>query len=331
MEVKISNTIQDVDEREWELLVGTDRVDGSHSWFRTVEESGYRDMHYVYVRERKKLTAAACCRLYNEKLSMIRILLLGVGPVYVKTREEITMLIQGLEEIRKKEKAQGILFFFHDEEELNLIKNVMKGSTKFLMKENTYIDLNFTDFEDYLGSLNAGARRSVRSTVRRANRQKIQPLFTHEFSTWKETAHRLQGYLCEEHHDYSSHLSEQFYEILEKNLKDSAELLILFKDSIPLAFALAFNSPSISLYKFGGVDPKYRKYQGYFLIYYEGIRKAIERGQKRIYFGPSTYGFKEKIGCKREETFGLVKMANPLLNLMVKCVVTGYTILGRRF
>jgi len=25
-----------------------------------------------------------------------------------------------------------------------------------------------------------------------------------------------------------------------------------------------------------------------------------------------------------------VKMANPLLNLMVKCVVTGYTILGRR-
>jgi predicted N-acyltransferase len=330
MEVKISNTIQDVDEREWEMLVGTDRVDGSHSWFRTVEESGYRDMHYVFVRERKKLIAAACCRLYNEKL-LIKIPLLGVGPVYTKTHKETVMLIQGLEEIRKKEKTRGILFFFHEEEELNLIKNVMKGSTGFLMKENTYIDLNFTDFEDYLSSLNAVARRSIRSTVNKANRQKIQPLFTHEFSTWKETAHRLQGYLCEEHHDYSSHLSEQFYEILEKNLKDDAELLILLKDGIPLAFALAFNSSSISLYKFGGVDPTYRKYQGYFLIYYEGIRKAIERGQKRIYFGPSTYEFKEKIGCKREETFGLVKMAHPLLNLIVKWCITGYTLLGRRF
>ena len=329
MEVTISNTIQDVDEKEWELLVGTDRVDGSHSWFKTVEESGYRDMYYVYVRERKKLVAAACCRLYNEKL-LIRIPLLGVGPVYTKTHKETVMLIQGLEEIRKKEKARGILFFFHDEDELNLIKSVMKGSTVFLMKENTYIDLNFTDFEDYLNSLNAVARRSIRSTVNKANRQEIHPLFTHEFSIWKETAHRLQGYLCEEHQDYSSHLSEQFYEILEKNLKDDAELLILLKDDIPLAFALAFNSSSISLYKFGGVDPEYRKYQGYFLIYYEGIRKAIERGQKRIYFGPSTYEFKEKIGCKREETFGLVKMAHPLFNLMVKCVLTGYSILGRR-
>ncbi|MBU7016448.1 MAG: GNAT family N-acetyltransferase [Theionarchaea archaeon] len=329
MEVTISNTIQDVDEKEWELLVGTDRVDGSHSWFRTVEESGYRDMRYALVRERKKLVAAACCRLYNEKL-LIRIPLLGVGPVYTKTDEETAMLLQGLEEIRKKENARGILFFFHDEEELNLIKNVMKGSTVFSMKENTYIDLNFTDFEDYLSSLNAVARRSIRSTVNKAHRQQIQPLFSHEFSTWKETAHRLQGYLCEEHQDYSSHLSEQFYEILEKNLKDAAELLILLKDDIALAFALAFNSSSISLYKFGGVDPEYRKYQGYFLIYYEGIRKAIERGQKRIYFGPSTYEFKEKIGCKREKTFGLVKMAHPLLNLMVKCVMTIYNILGRR-
>ena len=91
-----------------------------------------------------------------------------------------------------------------------------------------------------------------------------------------------------------------FYEELQANFKTGAELVFFFKEQIPLAFALSLNTPRMVQYKFVGIDPVYREYEAYFLIYYLGIRKAIERKQKKIYFGPSTYEFKEKIGCKRE-------------------------------
>ncbi|MBU7027331.1 MAG: GNAT family N-acetyltransferase [Theionarchaea archaeon] len=129
---------------------------------------------------------------------------------------------------------------------------------------------------------------------------------------------RLQGYLCEKHKDYEWYLTDTFYESLEKNFKDKAELLMFFKDDIPLASILALNLPDVAHYRFAGADPHYKQYQGYFLIYYQGIKRALEKKQKKIYFGLTTYDFKEKIGCKRKPLFELVKMENPLLNTALR-------------
>jgi predicted N-acyltransferase len=331
LKIETADSIRDVDEQEWITLSGTDRVDGSHGWYRAIEDSGIRISHYVFVRDDGNLTAAACCRIRKERIHTVKMSFLDVRPVYFDTSEQADMLIRGLEEVRKKERARGVLFFFHEKEKLDCMKNQLKYSTEFPVGGSTYIDLNFKDFNDYLSSLNTTARRSARNTLNRARRWKIEPIFTNELSRWKEVARRLHGYVCKQHNDYRQHFPESFYEALERNLKEQAELIMFFKDDTPLAFGLSLNSDTTSLYKIAGLDPEHKRCHAYFLIYYEGIRKAIERRQKRIYFGPAAYELKERIGCNLQECFGLAKMGNPVLNTMLKIYIASFKLRGKKF
>ncbi|MBU7027361.1 MAG: GNAT family N-acetyltransferase [Theionarchaea archaeon] len=325
MEMEIADTIRDINEKEWDTLVGTDYLERSHAWYRTVEDSGTRTMYYVFLKENETLEAAACCYPLTEKMYIELPFLEVRSPLgtslafFSKTPEQAAMLMKGLEEIQKKERARGILILDLRKREFNAIKKQMKGFVELPISDNTYVDLNFTDFKDYLSSLSRKRRKSIKHTLNKARKKwEIKPLFTNEFSTWKEVACRLQGHTRERHNGYRWLLTEKFYEALEKNMKENAELLLFFKDDVPILFAVSLNTSEISLYKFMGSDPKYREYQAYFLMFYEGIKRAIEKKQKRIYYGPTSYEFKEKIGCKREELFGLARLNNPVLHLGLK-------------
>ena len=337
MEREITDTIRAVDEEEWNKVAGTHNVEQSYRWFKTVEGSCIRKMHYVFLRENGTLEAAACCYPSQEKMYVELPFLevkapLGISSAFFsKGPEQTDMLVKGLEEICRKEKVKGILILELKRGEYSAIRRQVKGFTDFQVNDDTYVDLNFTDFRDYLSSLSRKRRKSIKHTLNKARKKwEIKPVFTNEFSTWKEVAHRLQTYTCERHNDYKWLLTEQFYEALEKNMKETAELLLFFKDDVPILSVLSLNTPEISQYRFPGADPQYRDYQAYFLLYYEGIKRAIEKRKKRIYFGPTTYEFKEKIGCRKEELFGLVKMENPVLHLALKSYVKVLKLSGKK-
>ncbi|MBU7014061.1 MAG: GNAT family N-acetyltransferase [Theionarchaea archaeon] len=319
-EVSVHRTVRDFTEKEWNRVAGSMFPERCHGWYRAVEDSRMRDLYYVAFREKRTLAAALGCYPFVEKQFGISVPFLEVGcplgtasSFFPQNPEHIPPLLRGIEQIRKQEKIRGTLIFDLKQEEADFVKEGLKGFSLFRALERTYIDLDFSDFDDYLDSLDSSDRRSIRKTLNRAEKRwKINHVLTGELSKWGHTAHQLQGYLCGEHRDFRMHLSEQFYEALETNMKGSAELTVFLKDDIPLATGLVLNSQEAAVHKFPGIDPQYRQYQAYFLLYYEGIRTAIERKQKRIYFGTTTYGFKEKIGCGREPLLGFVKFMNPV-------------------
>jgi predicted N-acyltransferase len=324
MEIYTTDTIRDIGEREWHTLVGHDNIEQSYAWMKMVEESGARKVYYVFLKDRK-LEAAACCTFFREKMFSVELPFLevksplGLSPAFFsRTPQHADMLLKELRDIQKKEKTKVLSILCLKKDEVDFIRTQVGGFVEFPMNDNTYIDLDFADFEDYLSWLPAKARRSVRITLNKAKKLGVTSLSTNEFSKWKSTAHRLQKNICQQYKDYQWLLPEQFYDSVERNFKEHAELLMFFKDDIPLAFGFSVNTPDIVKYKFVGADPQYRDYQAYFLIYYEGIKKAIERGQKRITFGLTSYSFKEKIGCTREKLFGLFQMRNPGLNLALQ-------------
>ncbi|MBU7016613.1 MAG: GNAT family N-acetyltransferase [Theionarchaea archaeon] len=337
MEMRTTDTIQDIGEKEWNALADTDYIDQTYAWYRTVEDSRIRNVHYVFVKEGKTLISAACCYPYRERMYLEMPFLEVRSPLgtsrsfFSKTPEGIRVLIQGLEEIQKKEKTQGFLILDLRKDEIDPITNHMKGFTSFPMMENTYMDLDYTDFDDYLSTLSRKARGNIRNTLNKAQKRwNIKTVFTNDFSGWGHTAHQLQDYICKKHDDYRWYLTEEFYSALETQLKERAELLLFLKDDIPLASGLCLNSPNICECKAAGINPDYREYQAYFLMYYEEIRRAIERRQKRIYFGSTTYEFKEKIGSKRENLFGFFKLRNPLLNFGLKSFITISRLWGKK-
>jgi predicted N-acyltransferase len=334
-----SGTITDVGQEEWEHLVGTEHAGKSPGWYRAVEASGMREMHYIFLREKGRFVAAATCYPYEEKVLAIGMRFLEVrspfgtaSGLFSLSPECTSTLLKELEKTKEAVKAHGILVLELREREVAFLKEQMKGYHVIEIPDDTYIDLDYTDFDDYLSSLDASARRSVRKTLNRAEKRwNLKTIFTNELSKWKEPAYRLRGYLCEEHGTQRSHLTRGFYEALETHLKDKAELIICLKDDIPIASGLILNTDVLAIHKLAGVDPRYKEYQAYFLMYYEGIRRALQRNQKRIYFGPTTYEFKNKIGCKREPVFGFVKLDNPLLQLALKSYAWGLSLLGRTF
>ena len=340
MEIEITNTIQAVDEDQWNALVEPGFIEQSYRWYKTIEESGMIKMHYIFAKEKGRLTAAACCFPYRHRLRSIPLEIptlqvktpLGTSKAfYSPTPEHTYMLREGLKEIMEREKVKRVAVLGFREKEFATAKDTLNGFIPLPPFADTYIDLDFADFDDYLSSLDASARRSIRKTLNRSEKRwKIKPVITTEFSAWKRAARTLQGYICRERNDYRMYLTEQFYEALERNLKDTAELMFLFKDDNPLVFGLSVNSPTISQHKAVGVDPHYREYQAYFLLYYEGIKRALERRQKRIYFGLTTYSFKEKIGCKREHLYWLAKLDNPLFDLALKSYMALYRLSGAK-
>ncbi|MGD2248405.1 MAG: GNAT family N-acetyltransferase [Candidatus Methanofastidiosia archaeon] len=325
METEVTDTVHDIDEIEWEHLVGTTYLERSHAWLKTVEESGMRTMSYVLVREGGNLVAAAICFPYAEQLYSMSLPLLQVQcplgtslAFFSDNCEHSHALLHELQCIQNQKNTLGISIFDLRKNELTKIQSHIEGFSSVSQNDNTYITLDFNNFDDYLQSLGSSDRRSIRKTLNRAEKRwNITTVFTNEFSRWKDVTCRLQKYICEEHKNYRWYLSKKFYDALEKNLKDKAELMLCFKDDIPLAFGLVLNTPEVSLHKFIGVDPEYREYQAYFLLYYQGIKRALEKGQNRIYFGGTSYRFKEKIGCKREEILGLFKLKNPVFNAIV--------------
>jgi len=337
MNIQTSRTIKGVTQAEWRTLVDTVSAEQSFGWMRAVEESHVRDMHYVFLREKANVTAAACCFPHVEELFGISMPFLeircplGSSNAFFSTSPQQTeLLLEGIDAIQRECNTKGVLLLDLKQSEYEGLLPQLEGFSSVRLDDNTYIDLQFSDFDEYLHSLRTSARISIKRTINRAQKRGVTSFFTSDFSRWKQVVHRLQGYTCEQHHNYRWHLPPCFYEALETNVQEEAELVLFFKDDIPLAFALSLNTPRVAQYKFVGVDPRYRKYDAYFLIYYEGIQRALQRNQERIYFGPSTYEFKKKIGCTRESLFGLVKASHPLVNLLLHLVLKGFTMMGKR-
>jgi predicted N-acyltransferase len=325
MDIFTSHTIQDITKAEWTAMVGPNSIEQSYDWLKTVEHARVLDMQYLFIRERGSLKAAAYCFPMKESLFLWKIPLLEVwspltpsSSFFSRDAVHTRALLDGLERLRQTTKTLGFTIMGLKRDQWTLLRDHSHRLTHFSMRENTYLDLPFSDFDDYLASLENGAWRSARMTLNRARRWKIKTVFTTELGKWGAEANRLQEFTCKAHNDYQWFLPRDFYNTLEQYMKDTVELLLFFKDDTVLASAVVLNTPNVCYYRFPGIDPRYRKYQAYFLMYYEGIRRAIERKQSRIYFGLSGYTFKERIGCKKEELFGASRMKNPLLNLGLK-------------
>jgi predicted N-acyltransferase len=323
--MEILNTISDIGKHQWNTLVNTRTPEGSYEWYKAVEESKMEDLYYVTLWEKGDLVAACCCFTFVREELLLKIPLLvcwsplsSILGFFSPSKEYTPYLLQGLEKIRNILHLPGTLIANLEPDDYKRHTPCMKGFTPFYLASTAYLDLPYTDFDDYLNSLRSSDRRSIRKTLNRAEKRwQIQHVLTNDLSKWKHVAYRLQGLTCAEHNDFKNYISKEFYESLQKTMKDKVELSIFLKDSIPLASGLCLNNEKVAVHKYAGVDPEYRQYQAYFLLYYEGIRKAIERNQSRIYFGTTTYQFKKKIGCDITPMHCFGKMANPLFNVML--------------
>lgn len=323
MRTEIVESISKIDKNMWEELVENNFPETRYEWCKTVEESGNNNLRYVLAFERNKLIGVAICEIVKEKLFRFGISLKIIevsSPLsnfegfIIKDEKAILPIIKEIENLVSKEKLMGISFMNLRENMKKKIEKSLKGYHGIRLSPNTFIDINWDNFEEYLSSLKSGARRGIRNTLRRKDRYKLRIEHTKEFKKFSEQLYQLQKKVCDFHRDYKYLLPSKFYESLEKNFKDNSEVTICFKNEKILGFVLSLMDEEKIVYKFCGLDPKYKKYQAYFLFYIDGIKRAIKNKKKRIYFGKTTYGVKTERGCTKENLYAFLKARNSVLN-----------------
>jgi predicted N-acyltransferase len=323
MKIHIVDSVRAAGEREWQEIVGPTHLDQSYGWFRTVEDSGMQKTNYVLVKDGSRLRAAACATLirlrgYGTVIPCLTVASpLTVTPAFFsRTREETGWLLKGLRRLQRRENARG--FFILVREPRSKDAPRIRGSVTVPLEPVVRLDLGFSSFDEYLSSLPRNPKKSIKATLSKARRYGLRIVVTNEFSRWKETARRLQGFVCEQHQDWTWHLTGAFYEALETHLRDKVDLILVLKDDTPLAVFVLTRSPEAYQLRFAGIDPRYHEHHAYFFGCYETIRMTIERGARELSLGLTTYEYKEKIGGVRVPQFALGKMNSPMLDALLR-------------
>lgn len=324
------DSIEYIYQRDWEELVGRDIAEYDYRWYK-VNEKFDKNLNpkYITVYKGNKLVGSAFISIQNKldisiRKSHLTFPLLGKisffrcsSPIsnfsgfFFNKEEVLKIIMKKIEEILKQNRAVLSNFVIGQN---NILSNFLesRGFYRIKCKPNTFLDIKWKTFDEYLSSLPKSERHDIRKTINRSKKYGISIEYKKNFSSMSKKLCELYGNVAGKHRERS--MPENFFKVLDREMGDNTDLFLCKKEDKVIAYGLSLNNTAVASHKFLGLDYGHRKSQAYFLLYYEGIKKAINDGLKRIYFGSTTYRYKERIGCKRFENFQYIRSYFPGMN-----------------
>lgn len=180
---------------------------------------------------------------------------------------------------------------------------------------NTVLDLNFSNFDDYLASLNRKKRWDLK------NKQKI--FLSKNCRTVLVDNSKMENYLSlyELHHSTESK-NDQYVNYTTYDEKDQFKSYALLDDKYKwliaynendkiIGFVLLVVDNDIILFKSVGLDYEYNNTTyTYFNLYHDAIKYAIDNSIRTMYCGTTTYDVKQRLGCKLINRFAAMDIVN---------------------
>lgn len=351
IEVKIYDSIDEVDEQEWNSIVPENSILNSYGYLQAVEKSKVNNFYYKYLlfyRENKLIahastgvltfymdmmagkglkTFAAFMRKFFSSFFRITVIecgpSTGLGKSIVITDIELIPLVlerldQELKKLARREKTSLIAirdFYIHQKREIKPLTNL--GYKSFYNLPNTFIKLIHPDFDHYLASFTSKRRREIKRrldtfTGLGGTIEKIV-----DFAEYAPLLEKLWENTFHKSTEYQREIlnSSYFSEMSDKLGEKSFILLCKVKDK-PIGFTMFLDSSDTLISTYCGLDYEYTKeYYTYFILFYESIKRAIAMKKKWIELGITNYNPKMEAGALPEPMSVFAKSLNPLLNL----------------
>lgn len=168
---------------------------------------------------------------------------------------------------------------------------------------NTVLNLNFSNFDEYLASLNRKKRWDLKNKrkiflsqncrteiVDNSKIEDYSPLYELHYATESKNDQFINYTTYDENDRFKS------YSLLDDNYK---WLLAYNENGKIIGFALLVIDNDIILFKSVGLDYEYNNTTyTYFNLYHEAIKYAVDNSFKTMYCGTTTYDVKQRLGCK---------------------------------
>jgi predicted N-acyltransferase len=185
-----------------------------------------------------------------------------------------------------------------------------------------YLDILWSSFDEYVESLEYGARKDVRREIRKFNDSGVIIEEEYAFERHAATLSSLWLNTYSRHRkDRASPVDASYFTALGKYAKDDTRVYFARKKGEITGFCLCLRNRDTLDVDIAGFDYDSltkTDFTYFNICYYVPIRWAIEHGIRRAYYRFGTDEVKLRRGCKIERLFTLIKFHNRLLRSPVR-------------
>ena len=354
LEVKISRSISEIDQKEWEGIYPF--TPEGYGYLKTSEETLREQFkfYYVSIYDEGRLAFASSIfvldyplettmeGLFKNAVSAIRRAAPGLfalravicgsptceGRIGIRDEgrweEMVKILVREMESIAAKERA-SIIAFKEFPEGYDAPLQPLKAMRFHKFRALPYVKLKlpFKSFEEYLNSLS----RKTRADLRRKYK-KVDGLVKIEM----EVRNNLSGLLDEAYKLYTANLdradmtfeniTKDYFRKMPENAPDQTKFFTWRIDGRLVAFSLCLHSGDLMTGEYLGFDYSVAyQYHLYFIAFRDKISWCINNGIRRYETGALNYDPKKRLGYRFIPQFVYAKHKNGIANRLLSGLI----------
>lgn len=350
MEIRIYKSITEINEAEWDAIVGKNKIFCTHGFALAVEKSGTNEgkCYYPVIYDGGKIAAHASVYFFRTELDLfargalkklINVMRKAWKNLFVLESLEcgspaalgntisirdgadrvrtMRMLSRGIEDLAKELGVKFILFrdFYDKETEFHgIFKNL--GYAKIHNLPKAEMKIRWKSFDEYLDSMRSNYRRKIVKRMDKCAGADISLEVLKDFSEHAPELKRLYDNVYHGAKEYRrEHMPESFFRHVDKYLGEKSVMIIARKNGRIIGSSLLLLNDRMLISLFMGLDYDYNEeYFIYFNLFYRAIRLAIEEGMEEMELGITTLDPKMDMGSDVVALNMYMKHFNPVFH-----------------
>ena len=194
---------------------------------------------------------------------------------------------------------------------LNLSETDVPGFANGLTCPKCILDLDFSSFDDYVGSLRSDYRNRTKKVLRKTESLDIR--FIDNKTEFTDELYALYLNVLNKSRVRIETLSKEYF--TQKDFR----IFVCYQGGEPAGFCQLLPDGDELIFEFVGVDYKYNdEMPVYHRMLLEIIRYGIENGFKTVDFGQTADDTKLKLGSRYVPLYAALHSSNPIVNFFCK-------------
>ncbi len=235
----------------------------------------------------------------------------------------VEAIVRRMEMLARKIHAPIIAFKDFDQSYDNLFNPLLKnGFLKIDGLPMTRMDLDFSNFEDYLKTLGSASRYDFRRKLKKASSVKIESSTVSALD--EGTLHEVYSLYLQavETHDMGFEIvPQEFFRLISKNMPQETKFFLWRINGKLAAFAFCLISEGVLLDYYLGFDyTPAHEYHLYFVRFKEIMNWCLGHGIKTYEMGATGYEPKRRLRFNFVPTYLYVKIRYKILRTCLKCL-----------
>lgn len=340
---KIIESINEINKRDWNNL--SESIYSSHKWMKLCEEEKVEDSESRHILLYKKNDLIAILptflvkkgaffdleRYFSKKHKLILKLinkpikktLVAYYPLTQKseimskqiTSDEIKKLIEEMQKIARKEKANYVVYQYVSEKEeiLDKILTKEKFSKAYYAKESIINLENSNNLEEYISKQKRTRRKVMKKDIKIFEESNARLEFSKkQIITGQEMIPLISNIYSK--YKGRNVFTAEFLDKICKILSEKTRFVVVYKNNKKIGFNMWFKTKDkFESFKFGRDFEETKNNRTYFtLLFYEKIRQAIKENVKKINLGIETEQTKKTRGAEQTNLFLYIKSTDSI-------------------